>query len=28
VDTLIGVLCIVLAIMRRLDLGEIAIHVG
>jgi exopolyphosphatase/pppGpp-phosphohydrolase len=26
VDTVIGVLCIVLAIMRRLDLGEIAIH--
>ena len=28
VDTLIGVLCIVLAIMRRLDLGEIAINTG
>ena len=28
VDTLIGVLCIVLAIMRRLDLGEIAINAG
>ena len=28
VDTVIGVLCIVLAIMRRLDLGEIAIHHG
>lgn len=28
VDSLIGVLCIVLAIMRRLDLGEIAIPAG
>ena len=28
VDTVIGVLCIVLAIMRRLDLGEIAIISG
>jgi exopolyphosphatase/pppGpp-phosphohydrolase len=28
VDSLIGVLCIVLAIMRRLDLGEIAIAAG
>ncbi len=28
VDTIIGVLCIVLAIMRRLDLGEIAITTG
>jgi exopolyphosphatase/pppGpp-phosphohydrolase len=28
VDTVIGVLCIVLAIMRRLDLGEIAINAG
>ncbi len=28
VDTAIGVLCIVLAIMRRLDLGEIAIYAG
>ncbi len=26
VDTMIGVLCIMLAIMRRLDLGEIAIN--